>query len=200
MIKTYFLLLLLFGLILSFTILYYEFPFNDETLNLAYAHIFPGTPNAVFIEKDGYQIGFLPYPKNPKVNDDNTLLNLNVQKDGNDVGNTFVSLIIMDKDTNKIVHQVPYKFYLFADMSYPYVFKNEGRYSLSLLTKIAGDTKYENNPLIVTFELDTEGMVNKIGNVNSTIIYSIIGFTIIVGIVFIYRNKLKLIINKKSKT
>jgi hypothetical protein len=106
----------------------------------------------------------------------------------------------MDKDTNKIVNQVPYKFYLFADMSYPYVFKNEGRYSLSLLTKIAGDTKYENNPLIVTFELDTEGMVNKIGNVNSTIIYSIIGFTIIVGIVFIYRNKLKLIINKKSKT
>ncbi|HEX2406693.1 MAG TPA: hypothetical protein VHJ38_05730 [Nitrososphaeraceae archaeon] len=200
MIKTHVLLLLLFGLILSFTILYYEFPFNEETLNLAYAHIFPGTPNAVFIEKDGYQIGFLPYPKNPKVNDDNTLLNLNVQKDGNDVGNTFVSLIIMDKDTNKIVHQVPYKFYLFADMSYPYVFKNEGRYSLSLLTKIAGDTKYENNPLIVTFELDTEGMVNKIGNVNSTIIYSIIGFTIIVGIVFIYRNKLKLIINKKSKT
>ena len=142
----------------------------------------------MFIEKDGYQIGFLPYPKNPKVNDDNTLLNLNVQKDGNDVGNTFVSLIIMDKDTNKIVHQVPYKFYLFADMSYPYVFKNEGRYSLSLLTKIAGDTKYENTPLIVTFELDTEGIVNKIGNANSTIIYSIIGFTIIVGIVFIYRN------------
>ena len=200
MIKTHVLLLLLFVLILSFTILYYEFPFNDETLNLAYAHIFPGTPNAVFIEKDGYQIGFLPYPKNPKVNDDNTLLNLNVQKDGNDVGNTFVSLIIMDKDTNKIVHQVPYKFYLFADMSYPYVFKNEGRYSLSLLTKIAGDTKYENNPLIVTFELDTEGMVNKIGNVNSTIIYSIIALTMIVGIVFIYRNKLKLIINKKSKT
>ena len=200
MIKTHVLLLLLFVLILSFTIMYYEFPFNDETLNLAYAHIFPGTPNAVFIEKDGYQIGFLPYPKNPKVNDDNTLLNLNVQKDGNDVGNTFVSLIIMDKDTNKIVHQVPYKFYLFADMSYPYVFKNEGRYSLSLLTKIAGDTKYENNPLIVTFELDTEGMVNKIGNVNSTIIYSVIALTTIVGIVFIYRNKLKLIINKKSKT
>jgi hypothetical protein len=155
----------------------------------------------VFIEKDGYQIGFLPYPKNPKVNDDNTLLNLNVQKDGIDVGNTFVSLIIMEKNTNKIVHQVPYKFYLFADMSYPYVFKNEGRYSLSLLTKIAGDTKYENNPLIVTFELDTEGIVNKIGNVNSIIIYSVIALTIIitVGIIFMARKRLKLIINKKSK-
>ena len=89
-------------------------------------------------------------------------MNLNVQKDGEDVRNTFVSLIIMDKNTKKIIHQIPYKFYLFADMSYPYVFKNEGKYSLSLLTKIAGDEKYENNPLIVTFELDTEGTGNKI--------------------------------------
>ncbi|MGZ5485957.1 MAG: hypothetical protein ACXWFB_08630 [Nitrososphaeraceae archaeon] len=199
MINTYF--LLLFVVIISFTIFYYEHSFRtDETLNLAYAHIFPGTPNAVFIEKDGYQIGFLPYPKNPKVNDDSTLLNLNVQKNGNDVGNTFVSLIIMDMNTQKIVHQVPYKFYLFADMSYPYVFKNEGKYSLSLLTKIAGDEKYENNPLIVTFELDTEGIVNKISNANSIIIYSVIALTIIIFIIFIYRNKLKLIINKKSKT
>ena len=199
MINTYF--LLLFVVIISFTIFYYEHSFRtDETLNLAYAHIFPGTPNAVFIEKDGYQIGFLPYPKNPKVNDDSTLLNLNVQKNGNDVGNTFVSLIIMDMNTQKIIHQVPYKFYLFADMSYPYVFKNEGKYSLSLLTKIAGDEKYENNPLIVTFELDTEGIVNKISNTNSIIIYSVIALTIIIFIIFIYRNKLKLIINKKSKT
>jgi hypothetical protein len=106
----------------------------------------------------------------------------------------------MDMNTQKIVHQVPYKFYLFADMSYPYVFKNKGKYSLSLLTKIAGDEKYENNPLIVTFELDTEGIVNKISNTNSIIIYSVIALTIIIFIIFIYRNKLKLIINKKSKT
>ena len=199
MIKTpYF--LLLFVLIIWFTIFYNEYPFHDKTFNLAYAHIFPGTPNAVFIEKDGYQIGFLPYPKNPKVNDDNTLLNLNVQKNGNDVGNTFVSLIIIDKNTQKIVHQFPYKFYLFADMSYPYVFKNEGKYSLSLLTKISGDEKYENNPLIVTFELDTDGIVSKISSANSIIISSVIALTIIICIVFIYRSKLKLIINKKFKS
>ena len=106
----------------------------------------------------------------------------------------------MDKNTEKIVHQVPYKFYLFADMSYPYVFKNEGKYSLSLLTKIAGDEKYENNPLIVTFELDTEGIVNKISSANSIIIYSVIALTIIIFIISIYRTKLKLIINKKFKT
>ena len=200
MIKKKYLLLLLV-LIISFTIFSYEYSFRgDEIINLAYAHIFPGTPNAVFIEKDGYQIGFLPYPKNPKVNDDDTLLNLNVQENGNDVGNTFVSLIIMDKNTNKIVHQVPYKFYSFADMSYPYVFKHEGKYSLSLLTKIAGDEKYENNPLIVTFQLDTDGIVNKISSsANSFIIYSVIALSIIICIGFIYRTKLKLIIYKKLK-
>lgn len=106
----------------------------------------------------------------------------------------------MDKNTQKIVHQVPYKFYLFADMSYPYVFKNEGKYSLSLLTKISGDEKYENNPLIVTFELDTDGIVNKIISANSIIISSVIALTIIICIVFIYRSKLKLIINKKFKS
>jgi len=79
---------------------------------LAYAHIYPGTPNSLFIEKDGYQIGFLPYPKNPKVDDNSTLLNFNVQKEGIDVANIFASLIIMDKDTRKIVHQIPYQFYL----------------------------------------------------------------------------------------
>jgi hypothetical protein len=184
------------------TIFYSEYSFRDETLNLAYAHIFPGTPNAVFIEKDGYQIGFLPYPKNPKVNDDNTLLNLNVQEDGNDVGNTFVSLIIMDKTTKKIAYQTPYKFYLFADMSYPYVFQNEGKYSLSLLTKISGDDQYENNPLIATFDLDTEGVISKISNLNDIIIYSVITIiaTAVANISFMFRKRLKLITNKKSKT
>jgi hypothetical protein len=183
------------------TIFYYGHSLHDKpSNNLAYAHIFPGTPNSVFIEKDGYQIGFLPYPKNPKVNDNSTLLNLNVQKNGNDVSNTYASLILMDKNTKKIVHQVPYKFYLFADMSYPYVFENEGKYSLSLLTKIAGDEKYEDNPLVATFDLETEGTINKISNVNSIIIYSIVVLAIITGIIFIYKKKLKIITNKKSKT
>jgi hypothetical protein len=92
------------------TILYYGYSLSYNFINLAYAHIFPGTPNGVFIEKDGYQIGFLPYPKNPNVNDNSTILNLNVQQNGNDVSNTFVSLIIMDKNTKKIVNQVPTNF------------------------------------------------------------------------------------------
>jgi hypothetical protein len=129
--------LLLFIIILLLTIFSYEYSLRDTNLSnylFAVAHILPGTPNALFIEKDGYQIGFLSYPTHPKVNDF-TLLNLNVQQNGTDVSNTYASLIIMDKNKKDIVHQVPYKYHLFADMRYPYFFTNEGNYSLSLLTK-----------------------------------------------------------------
>jgi len=180
----------------------YEFSLQKNSNNLAYAHIFPGTPNSEFVKKDGYQIGFLPYPKNPIINDNGTLLNLNVQQNGNDVSNTYVSLIIMDKNTKKIVHQVPYKFYVFADMSYPYMFKNDGEYSLSLLTKISGDEKYENNPLIATFDLSTEG-ASKNDNINSIIIYSLIALVVVVtliSIIYLKKKKIKLNINKRTKS
>jgi hypothetical protein len=174
-IKKYYLLLL--APILWITIFYYEYNFN----NLAYAHIFSGTPNSVFKEKDGYRIAFLPYPALPKIGDNNTLLNFNVQKDGNDVSNTFISLIIMDKKLNKIIHQMPYKFHEFADTTYSYTFQNQSKYSLSLLTKIAGDPKYENNPLIVSFDIE----VSNYNNALLVTILFLVAFSIIIVIIFV---------------
>ena len=139
--------------------------------NKVYAHIFSEIPNAIFKEKDGYSIAFLPYPAHPKVNDNTTLLNFNVQKKGNDVTNTFISLIIMDKNSKKIVYQVPYKFHEFADITYSYTFQNYSKYSLSLLTKVAGDPKYENNPLIVNFDIE-------ISNGNNQLLVTVIFFVI----------------------
>ncbi|MGI9012218.1 MAG: hypothetical protein ACR2F1_13670 [Nitrososphaeraceae archaeon] len=139
--------------------------------NKVYAHIFSEIPNAIFKEKDGYSIAFLPYPAHPKVNDNTTLLNFSVQKKGNDVTNTFISLIIMDKNSKKIVYQVPYKFHEFADITYSYTFQNQSKYSLSLLTKVAGDTKYENNPLIINFDIE-------ISNGNNQLLVTVIFFVI----------------------
>ena len=71
--------------------------FSNSTWNIkVYAHISSAIPNAIFKEKDGYTIAFLPYPAQPKVNDNSTLLNFNVQNYESDVTNTFISLIIMD--------------------------------------------------------------------------------------------------------
>ena len=148
---------------------------------VVYAHIFSGTPNSIFKEKDGYSIAFLPYPSIPKVGDNNTLLSFNVQKNGNDVTNTFISLIIKNKDSNRIVHQVPYKFHEFADTTYSYTFQNQAKYALSLLTKIAGDPKYENNPLIVSFDIE-------ISNYNNALVVTILFFVVfflIIAIIFV---------------
>ena len=148
---------------------------------VVYAHIFSGTPNSIFKEKDGYSVAFLPYPSIPKVGDNNTLLNFNVQKNGNDVTNTFISLIIKNKDSNRIVHQVPYKFHEFADTTYSYTFQNQSKYSLSLLTKIAGDPKYENNPLIVSFDIE-------VSNYNFALVVTILFFVVfflIIAIIFV---------------
>jgi hypothetical protein len=156
--------------------------------NLVYAHIFLGTPNSIFKEKDGYNIAFLPYPVIPKVGDNITLLSFNVQKNGNDVTNTFISLIIKDEDSNKIVHQVPYKFHEFADTTYSYTFQNQSKYSLSLLTKIAGDPKYENNPLIVSFDIEISDYSDAL---LFTILFFVI-FSLIIAIIFVPKFRKKI--------
>src|SRR5918993_5318412 len=140
-----------------------------------YAHISSAIPNAIFKEKDGYTIAFLPYPSQPKVNDNSTLLNFNVQKD--DITNTFISLIIMDTTSKKIVYQVPYKFHEFADITFSYTFQNQSKYSLSLLTKVAGDPKYENYPLIESFEIEISHVNNQL---LVTVIFFIIFFFIMI--------------------
>jgi hypothetical protein len=78
-------LLLIFILIISFTIFYYEHSFRcDEIINLAYVYIYPGTQCSV--HREGLLLNrILSYPKNLKVNDDDTLVNLNVPKNGNDI-------------------------------------------------------------------------------------------------------------------
>ena len=125
----------------------------------------------------------MPYPAIPKIGDNNTLLNFNVQKDGNDVTNTFISLIITDKESNKLVHQFPYKFHEFADTTYSYMFQNQSKYSLSLLTKIAGDPKYENNPLIVSFDIEASNYYNN--NAVLVTILFFVAFSIIIAIIFV---------------
>lgn len=171
----------LIRLVLIVGILFFLISLIPTWNNKVYAHIPSTIPNAIFKEKDGYNIAFLPYPAQPKVNDNSTLLNFNVQKDGNDVTNTFISLIIMDKTSNKIVYQVPYKFYEFSDITYPYTFKNQSTYSLSLLTKVAGDPKYENNPLIENFEMEVPNGSNQL---LVTIIFFVIFFFIMMFIIF----------------
>ena len=152
------------GHYLSFTIFFAAvILFSDITINfiihqeennlLAYAHIFLDTPNTITKNIDNYLIVFLPYPNIPLVNDNSTRLNFSLTENKTDVYNVFVSLIIKERSSGNVVEQIPYKFYEFGDITFPYTFQKVGDYVVTVQTRINGDPKYEVNPLIANFDI-----------------------------------------------
>ena len=120
---------------------------------LAYAHIFTDTPNTITKNIDNYQIVFLPFPNIPLVNDNSTKLNFSLMENKTDVYNVFVSLIIKDRNLGNVVEQIPYKFYEFGDITFPYTFQNVGDYIITFHARINGDPKYEVTPLTASFDI-----------------------------------------------
>jgi hypothetical protein len=119
----------------------------------AYAHIFIDTPNTITKNIYNYQIVFLPYPSIPLANDNSTRLNFSLTENKTDVYNVFVSLIIKEKSSENVIEQIPYRFYEFGDITFPYTFQKVGDYVITLQARINGDAKYEVNPLIANFDI-----------------------------------------------
>jgi hypothetical protein len=141
--------------------------------NLAYAH-FVGSNKTV----DNYKVVFQLIPSVPSV-DENSTLNFSVlDKNNANVNNVFAALIIKEKDTDKIVSQIPYKFYEFSDITFPpSKFQNNGKYLATLEARIAGDVKYEAKPLVANFDFS---VVNKPLISLTTLIYYILIPTIVI--------------------
>ena len=146
---------------------------NNNNNGIAYAHIFSDTENAVTRNIDGgrYQVSFLPYPTELKVNDTTTKLNFSVMQNNTDVPFLFTSLVIMDKNTGERVEQTPYKFHEFGDVTYPYMFKNDGDYNVAIQAKINGDPKYDSSPLIASFDVSVRGMEKMINSLQQIMLF-----------------------------
>ena len=115
---------------------------------LAYGHFFGEN-----ITRDGYQVVFQPFPFAPMAGD-NTTLNFSILDEENlNIHNIFSALIIKDKETNQTIAQIPYKQYMYSDITIPYKFSNNSEYLVTLQTRIIGDSKYQAQPLSATFEL-----------------------------------------------
>ena len=171
---------------------YFQLTNNQQLMvfNYAYAHIPIGTTNSITKTVDNYDIVFLPYPSIPRPNDNSTLLNFNVQENGVDAYGMFVSLIIKEKESGKLISQIPYKFHAFGDITYRYAFKNSTDYTLLLQTRINGDPKYEKNPLEVSFDISVR---NESENSNLTnIILYVPPIIVIIIIVYIFVKNKKL--------
>ena len=138
------------------------FLFSDITANLivheekylfAYAHIFTDINNTLTKNIDKYHLLFLPYPNIPIANDNSTRLNFSLMENKTDIYNVFVSLIIKDRKSGNVVEQIPYKFYEFGDITFPYTFRNASNYIISFQAKIHGDPMYKVNPLLANFDI-----------------------------------------------
>jgi hypothetical protein len=132
------------------------FVFADNFLNLpshlnkniAYAHFFGKTKTF-----DNYRIVFQPSPSTPSAGENATLNFSILDKDNLNVNNVYSALIIKEKNTGKVVGQIPYKFYEFSDITFPYKFQNNSDYTANLESRISGDPKYEAKPLIADFDI-----------------------------------------------
>jgi hypothetical protein len=151
--------------------------------NLAYAHIFGGGQTIKNIDK--YQIKFRTSPSVILAdNNSTTKLNFSIQhKNNTDVYDVFAALTIKEKNPDKVVAKIPYRLYEFGDITFPYVFEKSADYQVSLEARIAGDPKYEENPLVINFDVSVGISFNEF------IIYfvlPIITAITVAGLIFYY--------------
>lgn len=131
----------------SFLILAIYIIFLSQT-GLAYGHFFGATKNI-----DNYQVIFSPSPSVPIAGDNSTSLNFSVLENNTNLYNIYSALVVTEKQSGDIVGQVPYKFQEFSDINIPYNFNNTGDYVITLQTRIAGDEKYQDSPLVASFDI-----------------------------------------------
>ena len=138
----------MFGIVLALCIIYSTSPFQGGDSFLAHAHFFGEN-----MTRDGYQVVFQPFPFAPMAGD-NTTLNFSILDEDNlNIHNIFSALIIQDKKTNETIAQIPYRQYIYSDMTFPYIFSNNSEYSITLETRVIGDPKFQTQPLTASFDL-----------------------------------------------
>jgi hypothetical protein len=115
---------------------------------VAYGHFFGATKNI-----DNYQVIFAPSPSTPITGDNSTSLNFSVLENNANIYNIHAAMVVTEKQSGDIIGQVPYRFQEFSDITIPYTFNDTGTYVVTLQTRIAGDEKYQDDPLVASFDI-----------------------------------------------
>ncbi len=154
---------------------------SRENSHLVSGHFF-GTAKKI----GDYQIVFAPYPTLPFAGDNSTILNFSIlDKDNQNVNNIFASLIIKNKINNSVVQNIPFKFYEFSDISFPFTFKKTGDYLVTLLIKINGDPMYSENPVSIDFDISATD-ANQAIPTNELIAYYLLPALAVIAIIVAY--------------
>jgi len=154
---------------------------SGQNSHLASGHFF-GTTKKI----GDYQIVFAPYPPLPFAGDNSTILNFSIlDKDNQNVNNIFASLIIKNKINSSVVQNIPFKFYEFSDISFPYTFKKTGDYLVTLLIRINGDPLYSENPLSIDFDISATD-ANQAIPTNELIAYYLLPALAVIAVIVVY--------------
>ena len=92
-------------------------------------HIFGGET----VNIDDYQIVFLVAPFSPTVGDNLTTLNFSVLQNNTNIYNIYSAVIIIEKNSGRIVEQIPYRVYESSDITLPYTFQNTTDYTITII-------------------------------------------------------------------
>jgi hypothetical protein len=152
---------------------------------VAYGHFFGATKNI-----DNYQVIFAPNPTTPIAGDDSTSLNFSILENNSNIYNIYAAMVVTEKESGDIIAQVPYKFQEFSDITIPYTFNDTGTYVVTLQTRIAGNEKYQANPLVASFDISVG---NQLIPFDELMLFYVTPATVVIaGIVIYLHSKKKL--------
>jgi hypothetical protein len=169
------------ALLILFLLLFSTGYNSGQNSHLVLGHFF-GTTKKI----GDYQIVFAPYPPLPFARDNSTILNFSIlDKDNQNVNNIYASLIIKNKMNSSVVQNIPFKFYEFSDISFPYTFKKTGDYLVTLLIRISGDPLYSENPLSIDFDISATD-ANQAIPTNELIAYYLLPASAVIAVIVVY--------------
>jgi hypothetical protein len=152
---------------------------------VAYGHFFGATKNI-----DNYQVIFAPSPSTPIAGDNSTSLNFSILENNANIYNIYAAMVVTEKQSGDIIGQTPYKFQEFSDITIPYTFNDTGTYVVTLQTRIAGDEKYQDNPLVASFDISVG---NQLIPLDELMLFYVTPATVaIAGVVIYLHSKKKL--------
>jgi hypothetical protein len=139
---------------------------------------------------DQYKIAFQLYPKFASA-DQNATLHFSIfDKNSSNVNGVYAAMVMKEKESGRVVEQMPYRFYEFGDISMPYKFHENEDYVATLLTRIEEDPKYSAAPLQADFDVSV-GQTTVLSP--NEFLLMIVPFTAALtgGIIFMFKRKRK---------
>ena len=125
----------------------------NSMLQDAHAHSTVAGGEATVQNVDSYQVAFQTHPKFAAAGQNATLHFTVLDKNNSNVNGVHAAVVMKEKESGRIVEQMPYRFYEFGEISIPYRFHGDKGYVATLLARVNGDAKHMAAPLQADFDI-----------------------------------------------